>query len=468
MIRIHNTASGEKEEFEPIEPGHVRMYVCGVTVYMDSHIGHARSYVSFDVMRRWLMHRGYRATYVQNYTDVDDHIIDRSAETDEPWEVIARRYIASFDEDMARLNILRPDIAPKATELIPEMIEAVQTIMDRGYAYEVEGDVYFDMAKGKDWFGILKHQSIEDMRSGARVEVDKRKRTPQDFALWKSSKPGEPTWSSPWGPGRPGWHIECSTMSSKFLGIPIDIHGGGMDLIFPHHESENIQTMAMEGKPLAKYWVHNGWLMIDEEKMSKSLDNFFTIKEIMDSYDPMVLRFFLVHTHYRSPIDFSDANLDEARQAYDRMATFRIGLERYTDFNEEEVEGLEDQVEANRLSFGRAMDDDFNTRLAVTQVFELVRIGNQMMMDKRLSKRMHRILTDTFDDLVGVLGLKFDLVGGESAELVAGLVEYLIELRHEARDARQFERADVIRARLKEMGVVLEDGAEGTTWRVER
>ncbi|MCK5415430.1 MAG: cysteine--tRNA ligase, partial [Thermoplasmata archaeon] len=298
MITIHNTVSGDKEVFEPIEPGHVRMYVCGVTVYADSHIGHARSYVSFDVMRRWLLHRGYRVTYVQNYTDVDDHIIDRSNETDEPWEVIARRYIVSFDEDMDRLNILRPDIAPKATELIPEMIESVRTIYDKGYAYDVDGDVYFDMAKGKDWFGTLKHQSIDDMRSGARVEVDDRKRTPQDFALWKSSKPGEPTWDSPWGPGRPGWHIECSTMSSKFLGIPIDIHGGGMDLIFPHHESENIQTMAMEGKPLAKYWVHNGWLMIDEEKMSKSLDNFFTIKEILDSYDPMVLRFFLIHTHY--------------------------------------------------------------------------------------------------------------------------------------------------------------------------
>jgi cysteinyl-tRNA synthetase len=324
------------------------------------------------------------------------------------------------------------------------------------------------MNKGKDWFGILKHQSIDDMRSGARVEVDQRKRTPQDFAMWKSSKPGEPTWDSPWGPGRPGWHIECSTMSSKYLGIPIDIHGGGMDLIFPHHESENIQAMAMEGKPLAKYWVHNGWLMIDEEKMSKSLDNFFTIKEILDSYDPMVLRFFLVHTHYRSPIDFSDTNLDEARQAYERMATFRIGLERYTDLSEEEVEGLEDQVEANRLAFGRAMDDDFNTRLAVTQMFELVRIGNQVMMEKRLTKRTHRILTDTFDDLAGVLGLEFDLVGGESAELVAGLVEYLIELRHEARDAKDFEKADLIRGRLKAMGVVLEDGTEGTTWRVER
>ena len=468
MITIHNTVSGDKEVFEPIEPGHVRMYVCGVTVYADSHIGHARSYVSFDVMRRWLLHRGYRVTYVQNYTDVDDHIIDKSNETDEPWEVIARRYIVSFDEDMDRLNILRPDIAPKATELIPEMIESVRTIYDKGYAYDVDGDVYFDMAKGKDWFGTLKHQSIDDMRSGARVEVDDRKRTPQDFALWKSSKPGEPTWDSPWGPGRPGWHIECSTMSSKFLGIPIDIHGGGMDLIFPHHESENIQTMAMEGKPLAKYWVHNGWLMIDEEKMSKSLDNFFTIKEILDSYDPMVLRFFLIHTHYRSPIDFSDTNLDEARQAYDRLATFRIGLERYTDFSDAEVEGLEEQVEANRLTFGRAMDDDFNTRLAVTQVFELVRIGNQVMMDKRLSKRMHRILTDTFVELTSVLGLKFDLVGGESAELVAGLVEYLIDLRHEARADKDFEKADVIRARLKEMGVVLEDGAEGTTWRVER
>ena len=468
MILIHNTASGEKEALETVEKGHVRMYVCGVTVYDDSHIGHARSYVSFDVMRRWLMHRGYRVTYVVNYTDVDDHIIDRSNQTDEPWEVIARRYIASYDEDMDRLNNLRPDITPKATEEIPDMIEAVKAIVDKGLAYEVEGDVYFDIEKGKQWFGTLKHQSIDDMRSGARVEVDERKRNPHDFALWKSSKPGEPSWESPWGKGRPGWHIECSTMSSKYLGIPIDIHGGGMDLIFPHHESENMQTWAIEGKALAKYWIHNGWLMIDEEKMSKSLENFFTIKEILDRFDPMVLRFFLVHTHYRSPIDFSDANLEEARQAYERLATFRLALERYTEFAEEEVEGLEEQVEANRLIFGRSMDDDFNTRLAVTQIFELVRIGNQVMMDHRLSKRLHRIMEDTFDELTGVLGLEFDLVGGEGASLVAGLVEYLIELRHEARDAKDFEKADGIRTKLKDMGVVLEDGAEGTTWRVER
>ncbi len=468
MVRIHNTASGEKEELEPIEPGHVRMYVCGVTVYDHSHIGHARSYVSFDIMRRWLVHRGLKVTYVQNYTDVDDHIIDKSNETDEPWDVIARRYAASFDEDMDRLNVLRPDIAPKATETIPEMIEAVATIVDRGYAYEVEGDVYFDMEKGKQWFGVLKHQSIEDMRSGARVDVDERKRNPQDFALWKASKPGEPTWDSPWGPGRPGWHIECSTMSAKHLGIPIDIHGGGMDLIFPHHESENIQTWAMEGKPLAKYWIHNGWLMIDEEKMSKSLSNFFTIKEILDRYDPMVLRFFLAYTHYRSPIDFSDANMDEAKEAYNRLATFRIALERYSAFVEGEPEGVEEQLEANRLAFGRAMDDDFNTRVAITHVYEIVRIGNQVMAVGLMTRRLHRIFVDTFDDLTGVLGLEFDLVGGESAALVAGLVEYLIELRTEAREAKDYQKADLIRAKLKEIGVILEDGAEGSTWRVER
>jgi cysteinyl-tRNA synthetase len=444
------------------------MYVCGVTVYDDSHIGHARSYVSFDVMRRWLIQRGLKVTYVQNYTDVDDRIIDRSAETDEPWDVIARRYIRSFDEDMDRLNVLRPDIAPKATELIPEMIDSVKAIVDKGYGYEVEGDVYYDVEKGKEWFGLLKHQSIEDMRSGARVEVDERKRNPRDFALWKSSKPGEPSWDSPWGPGRPGWHIECSTMSSKYLGIPIDIHGGGMDLIFPHHESENMQTWAIEGKPLAKMWVHNGWLMIDEEKMSKSLKNFFTIKEVLDRYDPQVLRFFMVYTHYRSPIDFSDANLDEAKEAYNRMSTFRLTLERYSDFQEEDLEGLEDQIEANRLAFGRAMDDDFNTRIAVTQLFEVVRIGNQSMMSGQLSRRHHRLLEDTFDELSSVLGLEFDMLGGEGASLVAGLVEYLIQLRHEARDAKDFERADDIRARLKEMGVQLEDGTDGTTWRVER
>ena len=468
MIRIHNTASGEKEVLGTIEPGHVRMYVCGVTVYMDSHIGHARSYVAFDVMRRWLLNRGYKVTYVQNYTDVDDHIIDRSNETDEPWEVIAKRYIDSFDEDMERLNVMPPDIAPKATETIPEMIEAVRTILEKGYAYEVEGNVYYDIEAGKQWFGALRHQALDEMLDGARVEEDERKRNPKDFVLWKASKPGEPTWDSPWGPGRPGWHIECSTMSSKHLGVPIDIHGGGMDLIFPHHESENLQTWALEGKPLAKYWMHNGWLMVDEEKMSKSLGNFFTIKEILDRYDPMVMRFFLVYTHYRSPIDFSDRNLDEAKEAYNRLATFRLALDRYREFSEADPEGLEEQIEANRLAFGRAMDDDFNTRVATSHVFELVRLGNQVMMERRLSRRLHRILTDTFDELVGVLGLEFLGAGGADAAIFAGLVDYLVELRERARQAKDFETSDGIRARLKELGVVLEDSAEGTTWRIER
>ncbi len=468
MVNIHNTASGKDEPLETREPGHVRMYVCGVTVYHDSHVGHARSFVAFDVIRRWLIHRGYRVTYVFNYTDVDDKIIARANETGEPWDSVARRYIASLDEDVRALNVLPADFAPKATDIIPDMIAFVKDIHDKGFAYVVDGDVYYDMDKGRQWFGALKHQRIEDMQAGARVEVDERKRNPYDFVLWKSSKPGEPTWDSPWGPGRPGWHIECSTMASKFLGVPIDIHGGGTDLIFPHHESENLQTWAREGKPLARYWVHNGMLNLKTEKMSKSLGNFKTIKEILAHYDPMVLRFYLMHAHYRSEVEFSEPALDEAKEAYNRLSAFRVTLGRVREFAEADLEGLEEQVEANRLAFGRAMDEDFNTRQALMHLFELVRIGNSAMAGRQLSRRHHRVLSDVFDELAGVLGLRMAGVEGADAALVAGLVDLLLELRDQARAAKDYATSDGIRAKLKELGVVFEDSADGTTWRIER
>jgi len=468
MIVVHNTASGAKEPLETVEPGHVRMYVCGVTVYNDSHVGHARSFVAFDVIRRWLLHRGYRVSYVFNYTDVDDKIINRANETGEPWDSIARRFIASLDDDMRRLNVTPATVAPKATDLIPDMVAFVKDLVDKGHAYVVDGDVYYDMERGKQWFGVLKHQRIEDMQAGARVEVDERKRNSYDFVLWKSSKPGEPRWDSPWGPGRPGWHIECSTMASKYLGVPIDIHGGGTDLIFPHHESENLQTWAREGRPLARYWVHNGMLNIKAEKMSKSLGNFTTIKEVLTHYDPMVLRFYLLNVHYRTELEFSGEGLDGAKEAYNRLSSFRVALGRAREFAAEDVEGLEEQIEANRLGFGKAMDDDFNTRQAVAHVFELVRIGNQAMASKVLSKRHHRILSEIFDELVGVLGLKMAGVEGVDAALVAGLVELLLELRDEARTAKDYKASDAIRARLRELGVVFEDSADGTTWRIER
>jgi len=468
VIHIHNTASGTKEPLETVEPGHVRMYVCGVTVYNDSHVGHARSFVAFDVIRRWLIHRGYRVSYVFNYTDVDDKIINRANETGEPWDSIARRYIASLDEDMRRLNVMPATVAPKATDLIPDMVAFVSDLVDTGYAYVVDGDVYYDMSKGERWFGVLKHQRIEDMQAGARVEVDDRKRNPYDFVLWKSSKPGEPSWPSPWGPGRPGWHIECSTMASKYLGVPIDIHGGGTDLIFPHHESENLQTWAREGKPLARYWMHNGMLNINTEKMSKSLGNFMTIKEVLSHHDPMVLRFYLLHAHYRSEIEFSEAGLVEAKEAYNRISAFRVALGRMREFAPEDMEGLEEQVEANRLGFAHAMDEDFNTRQAIMHVFELVRIGNQAMASKLLSRRHHRLLSDVFDELVGLLGLRLAGVEGADAALVAGLVDLLLELRDKSRAAKDYPTADAIRARLRELGVVFEDGAQGTTWRIER
>ncbi|UCG37870.1 MAG: cysteine--tRNA ligase, partial [bacterium] len=316
-LRVYNTLSGKKEEFQPIDPPRVGLYACGVTVYDFCHIGHARAAVAFDVIARYLRYAGYDVTYVRNYTDIDDKIIHRSAEQGVPWKELAETFIEAHDTDMAALGVRRADVEPRATEYIEEIIGIVQTLVEKGYGYVVEGDVYFEVERFAG-YGKLSKRDLDQMQAGARVDVDERKRNPLDFALWKSSKPGEPSWDSPWGKGRPGWHIECSAMSAAILGQPLDIHGGGKDLIFPHHENEIAQSEAAAGREFVRYWMHNGFVNIDSEKMSKSLGNFFTIREVLEKYRPEVVRLFLLSTHYRSPLDFSDRALEEATIRYER------------------------------------------------------------------------------------------------------------------------------------------------------
>jgi cysteinyl-tRNA synthetase len=462
---VHNTASGHKEEFRPLKDGRVGIYVCGPTVYDHSHVGHARSYVAFDIIRRYLEHKGFVVTYVQNFTDVDDKIIARAAEKGVPPLVLSEQFIQEYYSDMDALNIKKATVHPKASETIPDMMDAIRTLISKGFAYVVNGSVYFEVDKAKDRFGKLRHQSLDEMLDGARVEVDPEKRGPKDFALWKAAKPGEISWDSPWGKGRPGWHIECSTMSSKYLGTTIDIHGGGMDLIFPHHESEILQAECSTGQTFARYWLHNGFVKINEEKMSKSLGNFFTIRDVLKRYDPMVLRFFLAYTHYRSPIDFSDQALDEAKAAYGRLEGLHRSL---LDVSTEGPvdEGVMESASGIRKAFMEAMDDDFNTRVAITALFRLDELSRGLNNAGTLTPGNAGHLLGLMDELSGILGLEYrepsksELPGGALAE---GLLDLLIELRSQARKAKDFRTSDLIRDRLKAVGIGLEDG-ERTTW----
>ncbi|MGA1792779.1 MAG: cysteine--tRNA ligase [Thermoplasmatota archaeon] len=473
---VHNTETRSKQEFVPVEEGKVGMYVCGPTVYDVCHVGHARTYVAFDTIRRYLEYRGFNVTYVQNFTDVDDKIINRSAEKGVPPLVLSEGYIQEYFEDMDHLNVRRATIHPKASETIPDMITVVKGLMDKGYAYVANGSVYFEVEKARDIFGKLRHQSLEEMRDGARVEIDEEKRSPKDFALWKAAKPGEISWASPWGEGRPGWHIECSTMSWKYIGRTLDIHGGGIDLIFPHHESEILQAEAFTGEKFVKYWLHNGFLEINKEKMSKSLGNFFTVKEVIERYDPMALRFFLVYTHYRSPIDFSDAAMDEASTSFGRLKKLHWTLKgtvgeieggTIPDLGEPDEDVLKTAFGIKR-SFIEAMDDDFNTRIAVATLFQLDNEVKELQKAGRLDRRHAYLLISIMEELTDILGLVFshdeESIGSELAE---GLIRLLIDLRTEARNRKDWSTADSIRDRLKGMGIILEDG-ETTTWKLDK
>ncbi|MBY0269826.1 MAG: cysteine--tRNA ligase [Burkholderiales bacterium] len=454
MLKIYNTLAREKQVFTPLEPGKVRMYVCGMTVYDYCHLGHARVMVIFDVVQRWLRSSGYDVTYVRNITDIDDKIIKRAQENGETMAALTGRFIRAMDEDAAALGVQKPDAEPRATEYVPGMLDMISLLQSRGYAYQAaDGDVNYAVRKF-DGYGKLSGKSLEDLRAGERVAVTDAKQDPLDFVLWKRAKPGEPAWESPWGAGRPGWHIECSVMSGALLGKHFDIHGGGQDLQFPHHENEIAQSEGAHGCTFVNYWMHNGFVRVDNEKMSKSLGNFFTVREILKKYDAEVVRFFIIRAHYRSPLNYSDAHLDDAKQALSRLYTALKGVAA--------VAAPVDWNNAYATRFKAALDDDFNTPEAVAVLFELA---------NEVNKSRSPADAGLLKSLAGVLGLlqrepeAFLQSGTTQGDWTPERIEAAIAARAAAKKAKQFSEADRIRDELKAAGVVLEDSATGTTWR---
>jgi cysteinyl-tRNA synthetase len=475
VIKIYNTLKRQKEEFIPLNENKVNMYVCGVTVYDYCHIGHARSSVVFDVIRRYLTYKGFDVKFVKNFTDIDDKIIKRSNEENIDWRELTAKFINEHDNDMQALNILPPTETPKATEYITEMIKLTKKLIDKGYAYESDGDVYFKVESFKD-YGKLSNRDIEDLKAGARIEINESKKNPLDFALWKKSKENEPFWESPWGKGRPGWHIECSAMSSKIFGLPFDIHGGGKDLIFPHHENEIAQSEAAEEKEFVKYWMHNGFVNINKEKMSKSLNNFFTIRDVLNEISPEVLRFFLLTTHYRSPLDFSFEKLIESEASVDRVYTMLDELNHAVPSKKGRKfdENLEKIDEKFRNDFESVMDDDFNTASALSVVFEYVREVNTMLAGK-LQKNALEILKEknknVFEVIKSTLGIFYNSPEEWfKANLTISEEELneLIKERNTARKNKNFEKADEIRNFLKEKGIELLDTPTGTRFHAKK
>ncbi len=466
-LQIYNTLSRKKEPFEPLEEGNVRMYVCGPTVYADAHVGHAMSSLVFDIIRRYLEYRGYQVTHVMNYTDVDDKIIQRAMLEEVPAIEIAERYIHEYDEHLQDLNILHPSITPRATQEIEQIVEMVQGLVDKSYAYEADGDVYFRVLKDED-YGRLSRRMIEDMQAGARVEVEGRKEHPMDFTLWKAAKPGEPAWESPWGAGRPGWHIECSAMNLHHLGERIDIHGGGNDLIFPHHENEIAQTESLTGQPFAKYWVHNGMLQFSGEKMSKSLGNLVTIQKFLEEHEGDVLRMIVLNSSYRSPLTFNEEVISQAEKALERLrSALRPALRPATPDTTETPAGIQEalqrQVARTRDGFVTTMDDDFNTAGALGYIFDLVRVINQSR-DSGADDTSLRSAQDTILELTGILGLRLDKDGFKS-NLADPFIDLIVDIRNRLRDQKNWDLSDQIRDQLESMGVLLEDSKSGTSWR---
>ncbi len=460
MLKIYNSLTRRKEEFVPITPGKVKMYVCGMTVYDYCHLGHARVLVVFDVIVRHLRSLGYDVTYVRNITDIDDKIIARAIENGESIQELTDRFIEAMHEDAEALGVLPPDVEPRATESMDAIIDMIRRLMEKGYAYQADnGDVYYSVSRFRD-YGKLSGKQLEDLRSGARVEVDEAKRDPLDFVLWKAAKPGEPAWNSPWGPGRPGWHIECSAMSTQRLGDHFDIHGGGLDLQFPHHENEIAQSEAATGHPFVNYWIHNGFVQVDEEKMSKSLGNFFTVREILKRYRPEEVRYFILSSHYRSPLNYSDDNLDKARAALTRLYTALRGVDAGGDDIDPEFE----------RRFTDAMNDDFNTPEALAVLFEVARTLNRAREEDPQAARR---LAATLRRLGGRLGLlqadpEVYLKGGQAGAgggLADAEIDALVQQRLDARKRKDWAEADRIRDQLAEQGVVLEDSGTRTTWR---
>lgn len=490
-MEIYNTLTRRKETFQPREPGKVYIYVCGPTTYNYIHLGNARAFMVFDTVRRYFVYKGYDVTYIQNFTDVDDKIINRAVEEGKDPLVLASNYINEYFKDADALNIRRADMHPKVTEHINEIISMVEKLVENGSAYIADGDVYFEVRKFNG-YGKLSGRTLDDMQAGARVEVDARKRDPLDFVLWKAAKPGEPSWESPWGPGRPGWHIECSAMSLKYLGSNFDIHGGGLDLIFPHHENEIAQSEAATGKSFVRYWTHNGFITVNEEKMSKSLGNFFLVRDIIAKFPPEIVRFFLLSTHYRSPLDFDDDKLAAAGRGLERIKTsIRLLSESLgKPVNDDaktlvagseikEGETFETRLDNLKGSFEAAMDDDFNTALAIGINFDLARevntavqrLGETVSGPDRAALQKAMDLFKAFNDVLGVFKVDssgmmlLDGAAGDGSDMVEALISLIIEVRQESRKKKDWGTADRIRDGLKELGVVLEDTPQGVRWK---
>ncbi len=452
-MKVYSTLSGKKEDFAP-QSDEVKMYVCGVTPYSDAHIGHALTFIVFDVIRRYLRFRGLKVKYVQNVTDIDDKIIDRANRLGVAYNELAERYARSFFEDMQALNVLPPDIQPRATGEIPKMLEVIRGLIEKGHAYAAGGSVYFRVRSVPD-YGKLSHRSLESMVAGMRIEPGEEKEHPMDFVLWKGAKPDEPAWESPWGPGRPGWHIECSAMSLKYLGNTLDIHGGGQDLVFPHHENEIAQSESFTGvKPFARFWLHNGLVQIGEEKMSKSLGNLVTIKEALKKHTTDALRVFILGSHYRSPLTYSEEALDAAEKGAERLR------QAVQDRGKSGGETAPIDIEGYRKRFIDAMDDDFNTSAALAALFDLARDINRSYEDGQDTEAARR----TLRELGGVLGLTFAMPERGLLE-AAPFIELLIETRRQLRQAKQYQLADDIRKKLAEIGITLEDTPQGTNWK---
>ena len=461
-MKIFNTMSRRKEEFISVDPNEIKIYACGPTVYNFIHIGNARPLCVFDVLRRYLEYRGYNVKFVQNFTDVDDKIIKRANEENSTFEEISEKYIKEFWTDAHGLNFKDATVHPKATENIDEIIEIIKTLEEKGYAYAIDGDVYYRTLKFKD-YGKLSHQPIDDLQSGARIAVGDKKEDPLDFALWKAAKEGEPYWDSPWGKGRPGWHIECSAMNKRYLGNTIDIHCGGQDLIFPHHENEIAQSEAANGCMFSKYWMHNGYINVDNVKMSKSLGNFKTVREIADVYGYEAIRYFLISSHYRSPINYNLEIIEQCKSALERLYNCRESLDfsiknAKTDIaDDEEILAL---IDSRKEQFINSMDDDLNTADGIAAVFDLVSDINTKIINKDVSKNVCQKAADMFDELTGVLGLVYNRKSND----INDDIEKLIEERQQARANKDWATADRIRDELKAQGITLKDTPQGVTW----
>jgi len=462
-LTIYNTMTRKKEQFETLDPGKVRLYVCGPTVYDKAHVGHAMSSIVFDVIRRYLEYKGYDVQHVMNYTDVDDKVIMRALDLGVDPLDLAEQYIDEYDQHLKELNVLPAYVFPRVSTEIEAIIGMIKGLADKGYAYDIDGDVYFRVAKDED-YGRLSRRVLADMRAGARLGIDDRKEDPADFALWKAGKPGEPTWESPWGPGRPGWHIECSAMSLHHLGDQIDIHGGGNDLIFPHHENEIAQSESYTGKPFARYWVHNGMMQLSGEDMSKSTGNVFTIEQFLGKYDADVLRLLILNASYRSPLTYNEDVIEQAAHALERLKGGLRSASPLSDFDPGEAATLAQAAEQTRIGFETAMDDDFNSAGALGHLFELVRAINEART-AGIDQENLSAAQDVLFKLAGVFGLSLTKKDQLDAE-AAPFIDLLLEIRRELRTAKQWELSDMIRDRLSELGISLEDGKGGTVWRV--